>query len=203
MFRDGDNLIYEDVTTHTKLVYNFISPDFFNLLNTNEVPPIVPVSESKPNKPVQAPTTNGEITKAIKRRGRPRRSNNKTKPTDAKQKEEGGKALPCSRTRYGRLSRPPRSMKIFANVDNKNVENTPNELINGDVSTVATTQSDAITPLPVEETIQTLLPEPTIDEQPAPPPPEVKRQRNIERFKCLTCKKVSKACTSSVNQICY
>lgn len=168
-----------------------MTPEIFNLLKRNEVPPIVPVPAPEPNsKPVQLlPLANGENAKATKRRGRPRRGNNKAKPSDAKQKEEGGKVLPCSRTRYGRLSRPPRGMKIFADVDNKNVENKPSELIDGDVNTVVIPPPDVMPPLPPEEPAL-LLPETTIDEQPAPPPPEVKRQRNIERFKCLTCKKV-------------
>lgn len=168
-----------------------MSPECFNLLKRNEVPPIVPVSAPKPNpKPVPMPLSNGENAKTTKRRGRPRRGNNKAKPADAKLKEEGGKVLPCSRTRYGRLSRPPRGMKIFADVDNKNVESKPSEqLINGDTNAVVIPPSDVVPQLPAEEPAL-LLPELTIDEPPIPPPPEVKRQRNIERFKCLTCKKV-------------
>lgn len=135
-------------------------------------------------KPTTKTNTNVN-SKTIKRRGRPRRSSNKAKAAETKSKEDG-KVLPCSRTRYGRLSRPPRGMKIFANVDNQTVELNATNL---NVPLVAT--SDPQPQIP-SESIEYRLTDVSDSKTEAPAQPEIKRQRNIERFKCLTCKKVCK-----------
>lgn len=159
-------------------------------MSKKEPPPVI----LAPVKTVQQAVehVSDETITKIKRRGRPRRSSSssKIKPDDAKRKDDERKILPCSRTRYGRLSRPPRGMKIFAD-NNKGTENQatePPETNGQDIGLVTV-------PLPSE-------PPPPIDDVPANveefssdkidvPPPEMKRQRNIDRFKCLTCKKVS------------
>lgn len=177
--------------SHTKLIYNVISPEFFGLVQRIQVPTKCTPAKVA-SKAVSATATSGneEKSKGKRRRGRPRRSKGKAeaKQDDQKPKEGGEKTLPCSRTRYGRLSRPPRSMKIFADVDGslpaKSIEVNAEEanLIN-------------IVPLVVSnEThvhIDQVPPTSAIAEGSKPTAqPEVKRQRNIERFKCLTCKKV-------------
>lgn len=129
-------------------------------------------------------TTLSVNTKTIKRRGRPRRSSNKAKASEIKSKEDG-KVLPCSRTRYGRLSRPPRGMKIFANVDNQTAELNATNLIDPPVA-----PSDPQSQIP-NESIESRLEDAPNSKTEAPAQPEIKRQRNIERFKCLTCKKVN------------
>lgn len=177
--------------SHTKLIYNVISPDFFGLVQRVQVPTKrAPAKVASKAVPATATSGNEEKLKGKRRRGRPRRSKGKAeaKKDDQKPKEGGEKTLPCSRTRYGRLSRPPRSMKIFADVDGnlpaKSVEVNVEEanIINNVpliVPKEAHLHNDQVPPISVIAEISK-----------PPAQPEVKRQRNIERFKCLTCKKV-------------
>lgn len=77
-------------------------------------------------------------------------------------------------------------MKIFANVDNQTAElNTTN------LNIPPVAPSDQQTQIP-NESIEARLTDVSDNKTEAPPAqPEIKRQRNIERFKCLTCKKVN------------
>lgn len=126
------------------------------------------------------------MAKPRRRRGRPRKDevkrNEEERTIDEKNTNEVKEELPCSRTRYGRVSRPPKHMSKFIDVKEHlapppipdNVNNL-NELINQNAfNPLQTIDKQKIEDLPKNLPIQS----------------ETKKKRNIDRFKCGICKKV-------------
>lgn len=137
-----------------------------------------------------------------RRRGRPRKDEIKRpedeppRVTEEKLPSEDIEKVPCSRTRYGRLSRPPKHMSKFieikehiapqsiepaASLSEVLINKTPDYHLH-----VIDEEKNNILPKTLPESIVVETP-PQIDSMQS----EIKKRRNIDRFTCGICKKVN------------
>lgn len=158
-----------DAVNDTQFCYHLVYPKYFNLI-----------------KKQKRPTQSGGPTAAKKRRrrGRPRKEEVKkseeirgtTEDNASEDKtNENVVQLACSRTRSGRVSRPPKHMSKF--VDTRITLAT-------EVNTIPLETAEPPSVFNIEQLAETAKPTKIT----APEPRKVRK--NIDRFKCGVCKKV-------------
>lgn len=162
------SVMFNDVVNDTQICYHLVYPKYFNLVKKQK----------------RISQTGGQaIAKKRRRRGRPRKEEvKKTEelrraPEESvidEKSDENVVQLACSRTRSGRVSRPPKHMSKF---------------IDSRVS--ATTEQNTV-PMDTNEVQSNVNKEqPTEAANPVNTTPEPKRVRkNVARFTCAVCKKV-------------
>lgn len=161
------SVIFNDVTNETQICYHLIYPKNFNLIK-------------RPKRTAQS--NGGAVLNKRRRRGRPRKEEaKKSEPpevvntTEDKLNEHILK-IPCSRTRSGRVSRPPKHMSKFVDIkDTKIVNNVVANDIPGDNGLNQSTNEM----LSIETPMETVMPE------------TKKVRKNLARFTCSVCKKVT------------
>lgn len=192
--------------TPKKIVMDFNSFEFSentfkfsNLLNGSEVYyRLVAPSDLQLRKRIDASLTATDVPSRRQKsensrkgkRGRPRKGLAK-RSANEKPSDDGGEAsarisipdtAPLSRTRYGRVTRPPKHMSKFLDINEPNADH-------------LTTETYAAT----IETENSFQPEPTVPVERLTEPKKIRR--NLERFTCGVCKKVSPSkffCTSKM-----
>lgn len=159
------SVMFNDVVNDTQICYHLVYPKYFNLVKKQK----------------RISQTSGQpIAKKRRRRGRPRKE--EVKKTDDLRRvpdenvtddksDENVVQLACSRTRSGRVSRPPKHMSKF--IDSR--VSATNEL----TTDTTEVQSNIIK----EQPLEAANPEKT-----TPEPKKVRK--NIARFTCAVCKKV-------------
>lgn len=166
------SVIFNDVTNDTQTCYHLIYPKNFGLVKG-------------PKRTVQ--TNGGKSLNKKKRRGRPRKEESKRNEEKAPEKiiskemksNEHSLKIPCSRTRSGRVSRPPKHMSKFIDIKDSKL-----------ISTVVTSDIE-----PVNNVLNSLSPPmetSSIREQShSEIVSEVRKiRKNVARFTCSVCKKV-------------
>lgn len=156
------SVIFNDVVNEAQICYHLVYPKNFNLVKKQKRP---------------FPASGQATAKKRRRRGRPRKEDvqkldeGRRLPEDAAnddKKDENMVQLACSRTRYGRVSRPPKHMSKFIDIKDARAADIP----------VDPTQNFEAEPQPEAAKV---LAEPK------------KVRKNIDRFKCAVCKKVTKS----------
>lgn len=166
------SVIFNDVVHDTQICYHLVYPKHFNL-----------IKKFKRNSQSSGQT----VSKKRRRRGRPRKE-------DVKKIEEGRRApeesttddkpdensvqLACSRTRYGRVSRPPKHMSKFIDINKE---------------TRVSTTVDATTPIAMdtsENQNNFNMDQPDVANVPKITTEPKKIRKNVARFTCAVCKKV-------------
>lgn len=170
-FEFGENTLKcSNLLNESEVYYRLTAPGDLHLRKRNNVN----------TNAVEAPTRRQKSDNSRRRRGRPRKGLTKCsaddKPaddaSDASTRLATADATPLSRTRYGRVTRPPKHMSKFIDIIEPAAEHLAADAFN------ATTEPD--------NSFQT---EPTVVA--AEPPTEPKKiRRNLERFTCGVCKKV-------------
>lgn len=186
-FSDKNTIMYHDVQKDQQILYQLVAPKARKRSKKAK-------DKEKLNNLVIKKT---DVTKTKRRRGRPRKDEKRNEEEraidDKNTNEEEGEALPCSRTRYGRLSRPPKHMSKFIDVKEHLAPPIPDTLttINDLISKKIATQLQTIDEMKVEILPKNLT-ESTeeVVTQNQPIQSEIKKKRNIDRFKCGICKKV-------------
>lgn len=134
----------------------------------------------------EVPSRRQKTENSRRRRGRPRKGLAK-RSANEKPSDDGGEAstriaipdtTPLSRTRYGRVTRPPKHMSKFIDINEPNADHSTTETYAATIETENSFQTEST--VPVER-----LSEPK------------KLRRNLERFTCGVCKKVSCAAFSA------
>lgn len=188
-FHPKTSIIFNDVTHDAQICYHLVYPKNFEL-----------VKRPKRTIPANRDASNNKR----RRRGRPRKEDtiksvdNVDAATVAEKSDENLLKLPCSRTRSGRVSRPPKHMSKF--VDMKDARTT--------VATATTTTTFTTTMvtstaevLPIVELDHLALSSAAAlnghggDAHQATVPQKEPRKirKNVDRFTCSVCKKVSEA----------
>lgn len=166
------SVIFNDVTNDTKTCYHLMYPRNFGLVKG----------------PKRASQTNGGKTaNKKKRRGRPRKEESKRNEEKAPEivaKElkanEQSLKIPCSRTRSGRVSRPPKHMSKFIDIKDSKVINT---VATSDIEPVNNVLNSLSSPMETS----------SIEQPHSEIVPEVRKiRKNVARFTCSVCKKVIK-----------
>lgn len=160
------SVIFNDVVNDTQVCYHLVYPKNLNLIKRQK----------------RVSQISGQSTaKKRKRRGRPRKEEIKASEEGRRVPEEtlndvkpdeNAVQLTCSRTRYGRLSRPPKHMSKFVDIKETKVS-TPT-----DVNSI---------PLEVHEVQSNVQTE--IVKSPEAVPRKIRK--NVDRFTCTGCKKVN------------
>lgn len=162
------SVMFNDVVNDTQICYHLVYPKYFNLTKKQKRIP-----------------QSGQATAAKKRRrrGRPRKEDvQRTEEIRRPPEENGGDdktdenvvQLACSRTRSGRVSRPPKHMSKF--IDSRVSAAT-------DATTVPMDTSEPTNNFNIEQ-----IPEAAKPVKVAPEPRKVRK--NVDRFTCAVCKKV-------------
>lgn len=177
-FHPKTSIIFNDVSNDTQICYHLVYPKNFNLIK-------------KPKRTIQV---NRELNgNKRRRRGRPRKEDAK-KPeelrrtteetTNNEKSDESILKLSCSRTRSGRVSRPPKHMSKFVDIKDARMtgvtETNTSESIVADINQVNITNEIAATNN-TNENNSIVRTEPK------------KIRKNVDRFTCSVCKKVIKA----------
>lgn len=173
------SVTFNDVLNDTQIqfCYHLAYPKFFNLAK-------------KPNRtqPSSTSTQVGRIKneKKRRRRGRPRKEETNQRTEEARRiaveniaNDDKSDAklvqLACSRTRSGRVSRPPKHMSKFIETRISNISD-PNPIPMDTSETPQNNTGDEHSANAVE--MVKIVPEPK------------RVRKNMDRFKCTTCKKV-------------
>lgn len=167
------SVIFNDVVSNTQICYHLVYPKNFNLMK----------------KLRRASQASGQNTlKKRRRRGRPRKEETKKNEDERRPSEEivnGDKTddsivqIPCSRTRYGRVTRPPKHMSKF--VDTR-VSMTADVNINTNMIDIVEPQHNFNSEQHVRKPLLGSTEEKTILPK--------KIRKNVDRFTCGVCKKV-------------
>lgn len=162
------SVMFNDVVNDTQICYHLVYPKFFNLVKRQK----------------KIPHTIG-LVKKRRRRGRPRKEEAKQfdearrppedNPNDDKP-DENVVQLACSRTRSGRVSRPPKHMSKF--IDSRVSAATD---LNACVTPMDTTENEGSFNVVQQSDIAKAI-------KVAPEPRKVRK--NVDRFTCAVCKKV-------------
>lgn len=171
-FNNLTSVIFNDVVNETQICYHLVYPKNFNLIK----------------KLKRIPQTSSEkiASKAKRRRrGRPRKEEVKKFEEVRRVTEEGANddkpdentvQLACSRTRYGRLSRPPKHMSKFVDIKDPRA---------------STVDANTAVSIDTNENQNNFDMEPCDGVEAAKILPEPKKVRkNVDRFTCAVCKKV-------------
>lgn len=181
------SVIFNDVTHSTQICYHLIYPRNFNLVK-------------RPKRTAQSNGGNA-IVKKRRRRGRPRKDETKKQIEERRIQEttvnneklnEQNLKIPCSRTRSGRVSRPPKHMSKFVEIkDSKIVASNSNNVIpvkteipvNGftempDFINLNSVNDMEMPFIKYENTVPLEIPE------------TKKIRKNLAQFTCGVCKKV-------------
>lgn len=187
-FHPKTSIIFNDVTHDAQICYHLVYPKNFELLK-------------RPKRTIPASRDAGSNKR--RRRGRPRKEDTikSTETADTAHTEKSDEItlkMACSRTRSGRVSRPPKHMSKF--VDMKDARTTAATATTTTTVVTTTVVTSAIEALPtVELNSSTGVPggAATVnghggDGQQAPVPPKEPRKmrKNVDRFTCGVCKKV-------------
>lgn len=180
-FHPKTSIIFNDVTNVTQICYHLVYPKNFDLLK-------------KPKRTIPA---NREISNnKRRRRGRPRKEDT-IKPGNAEivtnvKPDENTLKLPCSRTRSGRVSRPPKHMSKFVDIKEARSTSTASA-----TTTTTTDVMSAMEIIPPNELGQIISPtDIVVDSDAVDGPIAVQRKeprkirKNVDRFTCSVCKKV-------------
>lgn len=166
------SVIFNDVANDTQICYHLVYPKSLNLVK----------------RPKRTLSKNGEtVASKRRRRGRPRKEEAKkveeprrSDDNGADVKVEESLKLPCSRTRSGRVSRPPKHMSKFVDIKAPASSNEINlalpdpPIINAIDVNVTNSTTEDVQPIQTNGTA-----------------PEAKKTRkNVARFTCGVCKKV-------------
>lgn len=180
--KSSTSVIFNDVTNDTQFCYHLIYPRNFYLTK-------------RPKRVAQ--TNGGTIANKRRRRGRPRKDETKktederrTQDVIVSEKKLNEHKMPCSRTRSGRVSRPPKHMSKFVDIKDSRMVNTVPMPID------APNSNAIVTDIPAIEFNGGIdcameLPAELLTEQPIAVVPETKKVRkNLARYTCSVCKKV-------------
>lgn len=166
------SVIFNDVTNDTQTCYHLIYPKNFGLVKG-------------PKRTVQ--TNGGKAANKKKRRGRPTKEEskrNEEKASETKANEHSLK-IPCSRTRSGRVSRPPKHMSKFIDIKDSKLIST---IVTSDIEPVNSILNSLSSPIKTA----------SIEQLHSEIVPEVRKiRKNVARFTCSVCKKVIKLVKSS------
>lgn len=160
--------MFNDVLNETQICYHLVYPKFFNLVKKQK----------------RSPQNDGQtIAKKRRRRGRPRKEEvRKIEDTrrmpeenlDDNKSDENVVQVACARTRYGRVSRPPKHMSKF---------------IDSRVSTTTELATVSIDTIEIQNNFNKERLSEAVNSIKTTPEPK-KVRKNIDRFTCAVCKKV-------------
>lgn len=182
-FHPKTSIIFNDVTNETQICYHLVYPKNFELVK-------------RPKRTL--PANREAINNKRRRRGRPRKEDSikleNTEPTTTEKVEDNSLKLPCSRTRSGRVSRPPKHMSKF--VDIKDTRTTTATTTTTITSTDVTSPlEELLTPSELNHTIVSSGVATNGDcvdgLAPIVQPEPKKVRKNVDRFTCGVCKKVN------------
>lgn len=164
------SVIFNDVTNDTQICYHLMYPRNFGLIKG-------------PKRMVQK--NGGKTVNKKKRRGRPRKEEsrrNEQKAPETIVKEVTANEhiikIPCSRTRSGRVSRPPKHMSKFIDIKDSKL-----------MSTVVTSDIEPVNS--VLNSLSSSMEISSIEQPHSEIVPEVRKiRKNVARFTCSVCKKV-------------
>lgn len=173
------SVTFNDVLNDTQFCYHLVYPKFFNLAKKQ--------NRSQASTSTQAGRVKNE--KKRRRRGRPRKEETNQRTEEARRiaveniaSEEKSDAklvqLPCARTRSGRVSRPPKHMSKFV------------ETRISSITDLNPIPMDTTEPLQSMNGVEHRATDINDTVKIAPEPKRVRK--NMDRFKCKTCKKVMK-----------
>lgn len=181
-FHPKTSIIFNDVTNETQICYHLVYPKDFELLK-------------KPKRSLPANREAGNNKR--RRRGRPRKEDTiKSENAEAvtvEKVDENTLKLQCSRTRSGRVSRPPKHMSKF--VDIKDARTTTSTTTTITSTDVISSVDESLTPIELNSIVSADVAATNgngVDGLAPVVQPEPKKVRkNVDRFTCSVCKKVS------------
>lgn len=165
------SVIFNDAVNDTQICYHLVYPKHFNLVKNLK----------------RTPQISGQIpSKKRRRRGRPRKEDVKKLEEVRRAPEEVPNSdnsegtnvqLACSRTRYGRVSRPPKHMSKFIDIKETRVSST------AELNNAANDKNENQNNFNADKSSVTELSKNAVNE-----PKKVRK--NVDRFTCVVCKKV-------------
>lgn len=167
------SVTFNDVLNDTQFCYHLVYPKFFNL-----------AKKQNRTQPLTSTGTTVKNEKKRRRRGRPRKEETNQRTEEARRiavenvaadEKSDAKMVPCSRTRSGRVSRPPKHMSKFIETRVSTISDI--NPIAMDTSEPPLSSNGAEHCTEVAETVK-IAPEPK------------RARKNMDRFTCTTCKKV-------------
>lgn len=168
------SVIFNDVVNDTQICYHLVYPKNFNLVKkfkraTQSGAPIISKKRRRRGRPRKE-----EVMKFEEGRRAPEDSTNDDKPN------ENAVQLACSRTRSGRVSRPPKHMSKFIDINKEPRVSTTIDTTSAVPMDTNNIQSNFITDQPTADAVNI----------PKIPPEPKKIRKNVDRFTCAVCKKV-------------
>lgn len=172
------SVIFNDVVNDTQFYYHLVYPKNFNLVKT-----LKRVSQAGGQ----------NISKKRRRRGRPRKEETRKLEEERRLPEEtiydnktDGNIvqIPCSRTRYGRVTRPPKHMSKFVEIKDNRVSTAI------DVNTITIDGSEPQQKFNSEQLLDVGRPAVGYSDVGQLGTVPKKMRKNVNRFTCGVCKKV-------------
>lgn len=179
-------LKFYNAQNSSEVIYRVIFPTELRLKSRHRV-----ASNTVTAQNVQS-TINGRRKRGRPRKGEVKRNgDDKCVEIDGNEQRNGGDAVPLSRTRYGRVTRRPRHMSKFIDMEG-NVEEDAGDSFNGMVvdKTVEMATKCVIEEIPEINSLETNIADTSHTEAPQNNEKTKVRRKNLAQFTCKVCKKV-------------